>query len=242
MRIEAGERSAVLPGQSIYEEVAAPRHDVGSRLALADGRVFRYCKFGGTLAAGKLTIGATHTAHHHNMAVPAAVAIGSRSVTVTLGATAVTANMYKGGLLGVIAGTGLGQTYRVGSHAAADASASFAVPIEQDLIVALALADSKVDLIPNLFGSVTQSADEEHVHVGVPLIAGTSTYYGWLQTWGLCLCLSDDTAVEGTILQAAETAGEAETQDCYVKGYAGIAYGATHAAGEYNWVALKLWP
>jgi len=243
MRIEAGARSVVLPGQSIYEEVLVPRHDVGSRLALGDGRVFHYCKFGGTLAAGKLCISAEHTANHHNMAIPAAVAAGSRTVTVTLGATAVTADMYKGGLLGVIAGTGLGQSYRIGSHAAAALSTSFAVPIEQDLVVALALADSKVDLIPNPFNGVTQSVVEENLHIGVPMIVGTSGYYGWLQTWGLCPVLNDGTAeTSGALLFAGDTVGEVKILSGYLYDIIGVAYGATHATGEYNWVALRLWP
>lgn len=240
-RINNADPGVITAGIDLYAQSATPYYDVGTRLAAGDGRVFHYCKAAGTLAAGKLTIALGQTANHHNMAVATTTA-GSDKVTVTLGATAATADQYKDGLLLIIAGTGIGQTYKIKSHPAADASATLELTLYDELVVATDSTDSKGDLIPNIFGGTTQSAVEEHVHIGVPLIAVTDAYYHWEQTWGPVSCLGGDTAGDGTLLDASSAAGEVKTQNEYTMDLVGVAYGEAAADGEYNATILRLWP
>lgn len=74
-------------------------HNLGERAVTPDGRSFRYVKAGGTaLVPGKLYQAPAEVTNHQNLAPTDAVAIGATSLTVTLGATAATANQYAGGL------------------------------------------------------------------------------------------------------------------------------------------------
>lgn len=229
-----------LSTQDIYAESASQAYELGTYFDLADGRRFRYCKAGGALAAGKHTIKSASVDTHHSLTC-ATAAIGVTSITVTLGATnAVTLNQYAGGYIGIIAGTGLGQIYRIKSHPAAVAAATLAVTLYDPLVVALATADSKADLCRNKYDNLTQSVVEESVHVGIPLIAVTTLYYHWEQTRGIALCLAGDTAAEGTLLSADSAAGEVKTKADETKGYIGIALGQAHADGEYNFLDLHL--
>lgn len=229
-------------GQGIYEESETQKLTIGMRMALGDGRVFHYAKFGGTLTAGQVAIAAAHTAAHHCL-VTALNPIGTRTYTVTLATTAATANMYKDGTLMVIAGTGIGQTYKIKSNPAqATVTGTLALELYDQLVIATAAADSKTDLVPNLFNGVTQDANEERLHLGAPLIAGTSGYFGWLQTWGLCAVLAGDTAAAGTVLNADANAGETKTMNQYTMDLIGAAYGEAHADGEYNATFLRLVP
>lgn len=229
-------------GQGIYEESESQKMTLGTRLCLGDGRVFHYSKWGGTVAAGKLATAAAIISGHHSLTA-ATTAIGSRSITVTLATTAATADCYKDGTLMVIAGTGLGQTYKIKSNPAqTSTTGTLALALYDQLVVALATSDSKVDLFPNLFNGVTQDTTEEALHLGVPLIAGTSGYYGWLQTWGLCSILSGDTASAGTIVSSDDGVGDTKAAADHTKGWHGTIYGAAHADGEYNAVFLQIIP
>jgi len=111
---------------------------VGQIGVTPDGRVFRYSQAGAVdLAVGKLAVAAAIAANHENMAVASAAAIGATSVTVTLGATAATANQYAGGFLTINDATGEGRAYLVSGHPAADASASLVVTLAEPITVAL---------------------------------------------------------------------------------------------------------
>lgn len=231
----------LIPGLSIYEDETSPRHNLGDRLDLGDGRIFHYVKAGAALAAGKLAHVALHTANHHNMAV-ATHAIGSKKLTVTLGATAATADMYKDGLLLIIAGTGIGQTYKVKGNPAAALSTTCEIELYDRIRVATSSADSKVDLLPNPFNGLKHSATEEYLHIGVPLCVIANGSYGWVQTWGICAVLGGDTAPHGTLLNASDAAGEVKTMAGYAKDLVGVAVGETHADGEYNAVFLRMIP
>src|SRR5258707_1312648 len=126
----------------------------GAKFETSDGREFVLVQNAGTalvsgnLIQGPVTIGSTH----QNMATSTA-AIGATTVTVTLGATAVTANQYQGGFLVFNAGTGIGQTLRIQSHPAAALSATVVLTLEDPLSVATLASDSKGTLTLNPFGS-----------------------------------------------------------------------------------------
>lgn len=69
---------------------------LGSKFYDQNGNAYRYVKVGGTATvAGKVYQAPAEITNHQDL-VPAAAAIGATEVTVTLGATAATANQYAG--------------------------------------------------------------------------------------------------------------------------------------------------
>src|SRR5690606_12052274 len=115
---------------------------VGTRFDLSDGRevVLVQAEASTTVVPGKLYQGPATVANHQNIAVTAFTPKTPNldaQVTVTLGATLVTANQYQGGFVVVNDAHGEGQTLRIASHPAADASASLLITLEDDPSVVL---------------------------------------------------------------------------------------------------------
>src|SRR5206468_3746399 len=116
------------------------RWPLGTRLQLQDGREFRFALAGGSaLVAGNLQQAAANTANHQGINPAAAVAVGARAVTVTLGATAAAANEYAGGYLVVEGTAGQGYAYLVDSHPAANSGASLTLTLAAGHSVQVAL-------------------------------------------------------------------------------------------------------
>lgn len=193
--------------QGLYESSSTQKEVLGTLRVEADGRKFRYVKAGGALAAGKMCICAAATANHVNLAAAAASSIGDTQLSITVGATAVTANQYEGGFLQVNDATGEGHQYKILSNSACDASGSTVVTLEDPIRVALVASTSEVSLIPNPFNGVTQSATEESLPAGVAPCVIADTYYGWAQTGGMSCCLIAGTPAVGSILTLGSTAG-----------------------------------
>ena len=231
--------------QGIFEQSSTAKHTVGTRMQLADGRVFYYAKAGGALVAGKLGQAAQTTANHINKAVTTAAAVGAYSFGWTPGATAITAGQYDEGYAVANDASGEGYTYKIKLIPATSASTACTVTLYDPLIEALTTS-SEVTLVPNLFSSVTHSATEEATQAGVPLRDYTSAYFGWVQTWGICGILRGDTSATGSFLRPDSTAGELSAMTatnniqitmpiCGVAAAAGV-------DGEYNPVLLMLHP
>lgn len=181
---------------------------IGSRWDLSDGREVILVKNSSatTGTAGQLYQDAAIVSNHTNLAVTATQAYSNNgdvpaTVTVTLGATAATANQYQGGFAVVNAGTGIGQTLRIASHPAADASASLVVTLEDGPNVALSTSTSKVSLIPAHGNNIIQMpTTPTNVPVGVALYSIAPSSYGFLASKGITSALSD--AVVATVGQA----------------------------------------
>lgn len=214
-------------------------HQLGARAKMADGRVFRYCKAGGTaLVPGKLQQAPAEITNHQNL-TPAAAAIGATSVTVTLGATAATANQYAGGWLIVTTTPGQGYQYKIKSHPAADASATLVLSLEDPILVALTTS-SVVDLVLNPYsGVIVNPTTASSCPVGVAVYPITASYYGWIQTGGVATILSDGGSTVGTNVSASNaTAGSVEAA---VTGQAAVGVAVTGVATtEYGAFRLFL--
>ena len=208
---------------------------VGQRFNSADYRQFVLVQNGGTaipsgvLVQGPASIGANHT----GLAViglAAANPIGSTSITVTLGGTAVTANQYAGGFAVISAGTGIGQTFRIASHPAqSTTSGNVTLTLEDPLSVAITSADSKVSLTLNPYGSgngtdvtthgviISPAAGSSGPTIGVtvsPIPASTATVpaYGYIQTRGSVACLNDSvTAIGKDVMPSSSVDGAVVT-------------------------------
>jgi hypothetical protein len=192
-----------------FAEHANQVHPLGTLAIMADGRKFRYAKAGAAaLAMGKIQQGPAIVANHQNIAVAAAAAIGAEQVTVTLGATAATADQYKEGYLIVNDATGEGQTLKIKSHPAADSSGSLVIKLEDAVKVALTTS-SEVCLIPNPWnGVIIYPTTSTLAPAGVAPFAVAAGKYCWLQTGGPCSALADGAiAVMSGIAVPAAVAG-----------------------------------
>lgn len=186
---------------------------LGARAVDNAGNSYRFCQAGASaLVPGKLQQASAQIANHQNMAVTTA-AIGATSVTVALGNTAATANQYAGGWLVITTSTGAGYRYLISNHPAADASASLVLTLSDALLTTTVTATTKADLIANPFsGVILNPSAASSCPVGVAsLSAITASYFGWIQSAGICNVLADGAVTVGTQLVASNaTAGAVE--------------------------------
>lgn len=232
-----------LYNQGLFEQSSTAKHAIGTRRPLEDGRVFIYAKAGAAnLTAGQLCVAPTVVANHVNCSVKEAVSTDEKEVTVTLGATAATANQYKNGFLVINDADGQGHQYKIRDHAAADASSDLEVRL-YDAIKEALTTSSEASLLKHPYDSVVISAtDQADLAVGVPPIDVTAGYYFWMQTWGPCSCLADETLAIGSVLTIGTgTAGAVEVKDAVAEQEVGIA----NQAGvdtEYRQIFLTIQP
>ena len=210
------------PLEDIYQQSAEQQYELGDRLALDDGRVFRYAKAGEALVAGRLKQSAAtggNTTEQVNMAVAVASVVNKNSVTLTADTDAITANQFKDGYLVVYSGTasqGGGQTYKIESNGAASAAGNFSVITYEPHKVAISTS-AKASVCKNPYDSVIiYPTTSTGMPVGVPLIAVSANYYCWLQTWGICGVWNDaggGLTVAADVLASNQTAGGVEADD-----------------------------
>ena len=188
---------------------------LGQIASTSGGRTYRYALAGGSnLVAGNLQVNADVVANHVNRPVAAAVAIGGTTVTVTLGATAATADQYADGYMTVNDVTGEGISYGVSGNLAAASSGTLTVYLKEPITVALTTS-SEVTMTVHPYSAVVISAtDQADQPVGVPNTAVTAAYYCWLQVGGICSVLWDEAVTKGLALTIGTgTAGAVEALD-----------------------------
>ena len=202
---------------------------VGVKFTADDDRVFALVQNGAValvsarLVQSPATIGANHTGLTLSTA-----SIGALTISATLGATAVTANQYAGGILVISAGTGIGQTVKIASHPAAALSTTVVLTLEDPLSVATLTADSKGSLTLPQFGSsngvsvvtsgvIVNPTTATGRTIGVtlyPIPASTTTIptYGFIQTEGPVAVLNDGgTAIGLDVMPSSSVAGAVVT-------------------------------
>jgi hypothetical protein len=186
---------------------------VGTRFETSDGRELTLVKAGAVaLTSGVLVQDAAIIANHQNLAVTAYQAFSANGnvqpkVTVTLGATAATANQYAGGFVVVNDNAGEGQTLRIASHPAAAGSASLVLTLEEGAFPLITTA-SEVCLLPaHGMGVIIQPTTVTGAQVGVtmgPIAAGE---YGYVVSRGLAACLAQGAIGVGLGLSVGTVAG-----------------------------------
>lgn len=173
---------------------------LGTVAETRDGRKFRYALNGASnLAPGKICVAAAHVANHVNRLADVARAVGSEKASFTSGATAGTADQYADGLLVVNDADGEGIAYRIRTHAAWSSSGVATFQLDEPIEVALTTS-SELSAIRNPWSAVIVAAGDAVTYraVGVPNVAITAAYYGWLQTKGDCSVLSDGVIGKGS--------------------------------------------
>jgi hypothetical protein len=225
-------------GQDIFVSSANQNTKLGALASTGDGRTYRYASVGAVAAVpGKLYQSAAEVTNHQNLAPTADGAVGDKAITVTLGATAATANQYAGGFVMITTSTGAGYMYEIASHPAADSAATLKLTLVDALLTTTASASTKVDLIPNPFSViVVNPATATSAPVGAAVFTTGVGEYGFVQVSGPTNLLADGAVVVGTNVAASNaTAGAVEAhtgvQALVGRALAGIAttqYGAIY--------------
>lgn len=205
-------------GQSIFDVVEDPRHPVGTRAILPDGRAFYYaCNRGAALGVGVLTKANEISGDFDDLATNTA-AVGDTSVNVTPVSTATYAeNELAGGYLSINSGTtGLGTQYVIKSHPATSAATAFDVELWDPIRVAFD-SNTTATVVPNPWSDcLIADANETHLVNGATVVAvgagTTDPQYFWVQTWGVATVLADaaSIAIGQSIQTGTGTAGAFE--------------------------------
>lgn len=234
--------------QGIFEESSSANHNIGTRMQLADGRVFYYALAGEGLAQGKICQGPATKSGHEDCDVATATSAGDKAITVTPATTTVIANEYAEGFVVTRETGNTGQTVKIKSHPAAVSAANVTLTLYDPLVKAM-VTTAQVDLVHNPFYKIIQDAGEEATPAGVPLIAVTDAYYAWVQTWGICGVLCDGAPAEGAPVTLGTVAGSVaplstETNSLQGGTYPIVGVGAEHAGVDtkYSAILLQIWP
>ena len=186
--------------QPLHSSSSRRNHQIGEYMVTADGRGFRYALNGAAaLVVGDVLQSRVEEAKHDALAV-AAAAIGATEVTVTTESTtgALDENEYADGWMVIDTTPGLGYTYPISGHPAADASSTCVITLAMPIEVALT-TDSRVTLVFNPWSKVIQSPGTTLTGcpVGVAIYPITAAEYGWVQTHGPCGVLISGTPGAG---------------------------------------------
>lgn len=230
-----------IAGQDLATTSTSANTNLGALATTGDGRYYRYASLGAVAAVpGKLYQAAAEITNHQNLAPTANGAIGDKTITVTLGATAVTANQYAGGFVMVTASTGAGYSYEIASHPAALLSATLQLTLVDPLLTTTASASTKIDLIPSPYSAtVVNPTAATSAPVGVAVFPVAIGGFGWLQVSGPTILLADGTVVVGTNLTASNATAGAVEAAAGVQAVVGTALTGIDTT-EYGAVFLQL--
>lgn len=199
-------------GQDFNSISSTQQDSLGNEAQTSDGRHFAYGLAGGTtLAPGLMNAGSAVVANHVNIAGGTAAVVGDQKVTVTLGATAATADQYAGGYIwSNSTSTGQGAAYKIRTHAAVGSSGTGVFYLDDPILVAWTTT-TKVSLFANQYNGaiVSPASAAAGVVVGVNRQSITNAYFGWFQTKGPAAlqCAATVYTLGEEISQSTQTAG-----------------------------------
>ena len=239
--------------------VKDPEWEVGDRVVLADGRVFRYCRSDGACYTGQLNkfqsvIGTTSGIDYSALAE--AAAIGDTSILMTnQGVIAQTENCMRGGWIEIkVANTDASgnqegmQRMIIGNTADASATMDGTVRIYLDAPLTAAVTTSSYAFsIGNPWNAVSNDATATNSCCGVAATyVSASGYYHWEQTWGLCF-ITDIAATLGKVnaerqLIANATGGVAPHDSGCTEQHVGFIVDDNASANGMSLVMLQISP
>lgn len=231
--------SPLVVGQALFADSTTQQHNLGERVVSNDGRAFRYSRTGAVaLVAGTLQQSGAQVANHQNL-TPSAAAIGATEITLTLGATAATANQYAGGYAVITVTPGQGYTYKIKSNPAISSAGSGTIQLEDPIVVALTTS-SRVDLVLNPYsGVIINPATATGLPVGVANIVSAIGSFSWLTCAGIANVLADGAVTVGTNLVASNATAGAVEPLAGVQASIGIAMNSISTT-EYGAVFISL--
>jgi hypothetical protein len=216
---------------------------LGQKYSDGNGRTWRYAKAGASgLSRGKLMVQATTDANYSNLSWTTAPTAGAKTVTVTVGASVVTADQFQDGWLVVQDGTGEGRAYPISGNLACGSAGNCTVYLKEAIDTTGVLAETGCDLVPNKYSGVVVSvADQADQALGVPNVAVTAAYYFWLQTGGPCSVLMDEAIAVGlTVTIGSSVVGAVEALDGAGEQAVGVMDWTAGVDTEYQLVNLTL--
>ena len=200
----------ILAARDLYSSSSEQLQALGQRGEDKYGRKFRYVKAGAAdLVVGNVLQSPARDVQFTGLAVPAAIAIGATTLTLTNGTTTTTADQFKGGFAVVSESTGIGQILAIRGNTVATSGAALTVTLDDSLRVALT-ASSKVTLWQSLYnGVIVSPTTRTGKTVGGAIFPITAGQFGWIQTAGPGAALSDATvaAVGEGLSPSTTTAG-----------------------------------
>ena len=227
--------------QGIYEESSTPKHSIGEKLELQDGRCFRYVYTAAAIGTGLLVSqDLSATAIVESDGKLTAAAAGATEITYTDSGTvgSATANQYQGGYLHTTDDAGEGYQYRIKSNTAADSNA-ITFTLYDPIVVAVTTA-TDVAVTGSLWYNVLgATSGTDYVISGVTTIGLSSGYYGWVQTAGVATILADGTIAIGQNLTLSDgVTGAVQAKDAETEPLVGFATFAPDNTG-YCGVVLQ---
>ena len=236
--------SPASPAQDLFTSSTTQNGTLGAKVWSTDGRAFRYVRVGGTaLVRGKLYVNpAEDTSNYQELAITNPTA-GDKTIVTTSTVTLV-ANQLAGGLLSVSEGTnGVGQVFRIKSHAAATAAVvTFNL---EDAVQTTVTGTAKVDVLPNMYNGVVIAPTTTFTGtvLGVAVYDAAATTYAYLQTDGPCPVLASGALVVGNGVYPATAIAGAVTDntDGLTSSVPQIGRAITGAADtDYGFVDLRI--
>lgn len=182
---------------NIYAQSSTQLYPLGTKLEFADGRVFRYAKFGHTNTTAPMArilcnynlVGGSASTYGYEGTLDSTSDYLTGSTKLILSDTDDRAeNYYEDAMLAVYPAVSFHE-YRVCGNEVAtdvdDVTIYLDAPLCEDLVV----ASTGVTIYPSIFSNLryAQAAGYESA-VGMYLgKTMTSAYFGWVQTWGRCI-------------------------------------------------------
>jgi hypothetical protein len=230
--------------QGLFDQSTTKKESYGKLRFTEDGRAFRYAKAGAAITAGAALYMAECTANHiKQVNTGYTMAVGATRVTLLLGATACTANMYDDGYLQIYDGAAaaVGQNLLISSHGVSAAAATAVDFTLKEPVLAAVIATDTYSLIPNPWSSVLVSAALAHGFAGVAPIAVTSGNYFWAQVGGLCCVLNQGGTALGTMVNLSATASATLTSVGYTSLCIGDCVGYAAITAKYCPIQLRVY-
>ena len=229
--------------QGIYAESSTPKHAIGEKVELADGRCFRYVYTAAAINPGLLVSqDVSATAIVESDGTLTAAAANATEVTYTDSGTvgSATANQYAGGYLHITDDAGEGHQYRIKSNTAASSNA-VTFTLYDGLVVAVT-TDTDVGVTGSLYHNVVgATAGTDGVIAGVTTRGLTSNYYGWVQTAGVATLLADGSiAIYDNLTLSDGVAGAVQLKDAETEPLVGYATFAPDNTGHVGVVIQGL--
>jgi len=189
-----GDRLEGRPEQAITEVSSVQNYEINTPFSRGLS-IFRYGKAGAAdIDPGVLCQSPVPASVQHDLVPSDSYAAGTKVITLTLGAGAVTANEYAGGFVHVNDGTGQGQVLEILSHPAAGSGATCEFTLVDPITTAFDTSDTLCALTPAPYkGAIIHPSPPTAKLVGVPIVEIPAGYYGWFKTRGPAAVLTDGT-------------------------------------------------
>jgi hypothetical protein len=200
-----------IPDAEVYNLYTDRRGlSLGQKAQTSDGREFRWANAGATLLVpGTVVCGVAPVTLHVLQTPTTAGVIGATTLVMTIGATAISVDQYRDGVMAVELGTGFGFAYPLDRHTNYLASATtVAIPFKRGVTLQTAVPPTanSVSFIASQFSSMvimpatTATTPASGVAISAIPASGTppaTPQFGWVQTKGLASVLMIGTVVIG---------------------------------------------